>query len=644
MTQFQTGVWYDHSHSAATQGAITLPKNNGNIFLSFLTVMVTVAGACAWTIVSLLIHSYLVRSRPDTDLFDLQQQVTLRNAKTPLGTIYDLFKIHGAWSGRKVPRLGLRTAVAVVPALLLFGGMMTASIFTSKVVTSEDGSGIALALNQGCGVIPYSNVSASDLTNIIRVNKVINETIAARNYAINFYGNRDNTKSIKSKFVKDYLPYKVDVNASCMYPSAARCNKGVAPIRLESEMLDSHSMFGINAKPSNRIGVRTATTCGLASLQNLWKKESNMFTFYMGGIRNESNYTVSHPATNVRGYTGYHIQSFTEGKFSGWNPISDFKRADADVSVIFLNQNGMKYAQPVKDPYFLADNNTSGDFFTPSWAVNPLLCYDQYMICNPVADRCSSWAKFANFTETAIHDPTLGFNDAQHATAARMTLHMQLTATGVLMATSNNAALYASNHIIGNDYSTGLPDNQWHLETTAWFQTKLAKIQASAAEYVRAPDEELGLEIISPHSSALRDMFNVTDAVMAELQAQCETQLVMSNGEVSTFSLAGMLIIIVITALLAVISFYMQDILDWVGKFFPNGTQARLADDKLQILRLALASNGGPRQWEVGYADVPVTSDYHHVRRPDKEPSFSEYPLDEQRLIESTTTLPSQYR
>lgn len=99
----------------------------------------------------------------------------------------------------------------------------------------------------------------------------------------------------------------------------------------------------------------------------------------------------------------------------------------------------MKYAQKVKDPYFLADDNMSEEFYTPSWAVNPLLCYDQYMICNPGNGRCSPWAKFANFTDTAIHDPTLGFNDAQHATAARMTLHMQLTATGVLMATSNNA-------------------------------------------------------------------------------------------------------------------------------------------------------------------------------------------------------------
>ncbi|CAG9951225.1 unnamed protein product [Clonostachys rosea f. rosea IK726] len=154
MDQFHIGSWQDYSQPAGDRGRFTMSKNNGNVFLSFLTVLVTVAGASAWTIVSLIIHSWIVRARHNNDVFDVQQQILLRNAKTPLATVAEFFKLWRAWRKKKVPNIAIRTLWVLIPTLLLYGGILVASIFASKVAINKDGGGIALARDQGCGILP----------------------------------------------------------------------------------------------------------------------------------------------------------------------------------------------------------------------------------------------------------------------------------------------------------------------------------------------------------------------------------------------------------------------------------------------------------------------------------------------------------
>lgn len=50
-----------------------------------------------------------------------------------------------------------------------------------------------------------------------------------------------------------------------------------------------------------------------------------------------------------------------------------------------------------------------------------MICSDQYRWCNPtVPDQCSPWSNFTSFQDAARFDTTLAFNDAQIATAARL--------------------------------------------------------------------------------------------------------------------------------------------------------------------------------------------------------------------------------
>lgn len=41
----------------------------------------------------------------------------------------------------------------------------------------------------------------------------------------------------------------------------------------------------------------------------------------------------------------------------GWEPIGDLNHTDADVSIFFLNSNGVRYLQKVLDPLFYATGN-----------------------------------------------------------------------------------------------------------------------------------------------------------------------------------------------------------------------------------------------------------------------------------------------
>ncbi|CAG9951224.1 unnamed protein product [Clonostachys rosea f. rosea IK726] len=242
-----------------------MSKNNGNVFLSFLTVLVTVAGASAWTIVSLIIHSWIVRARHNNDVFDVQQ-ILLRNAKTPLATVAEFFKLWRAWRKKKVPNIAIRTLWVLIPTLLLYGGILVASIFASKVAINKDGGGIALARDQGCGILPLWHLPRRR-TDMIRKNKIVNDTIDGRNYAINFYDVDSTTrsKSVRSTFVTDALPYTANFNASCPFQNQTLCLKG-ATINFESGELNSHTEFGINAKEHDRISTRAKTTCTMVNL------------------------------------------------------------------------------------------------------------------------------------------------------------------------------------------------------------------------------------------------------------------------------------------------------------------------------------------------------------------------------------------
>jgi hypothetical protein len=93
MVAIASGLWWDHSKTTILAATLTLPLNYGNLLLSGLTILVTIAGSSFWNIVAFGLHDWKAKSENPSAL-DLEQLVSLRNSAGATQTLWEAFKIH----------------------------------------------------------------------------------------------------------------------------------------------------------------------------------------------------------------------------------------------------------------------------------------------------------------------------------------------------------------------------------------------------------------------------------------------------------------------------------------------------------------------------------------------------------------------
>ena len=121
-----------------------------------------------------------------------------------------------------------------------------------------------------------------------------------------------------------------------------------------------------------------------------------------------------------------------------------------------------------------------------------------------------------------------------------------------------------------------LPDNQWVLELASLFQVGLASIQQSVLEYAIGPIDlgQTGV-IFRP---------NISDELGQRL---CKSQSIRNSGQVQSFSILGMSLIVALGALIVIISSTMESTNDAMQRRWARGGERRLVwerDEKLEIL------------------------------------------------------------
>lgn len=86
-----TGPWVDCTRNLALGATLTLKSSHGAYLIAFLTALVTIAGASAWTLLAFTLHQ--VRATNEThDAVFYQHQVVLRNAGSAPASVWTLFK------------------------------------------------------------------------------------------------------------------------------------------------------------------------------------------------------------------------------------------------------------------------------------------------------------------------------------------------------------------------------------------------------------------------------------------------------------------------------------------------------------------------------------------------------------------------
>jgi hypothetical protein len=220
-----------------------------------------------------------------------------------------------------------------------------------------------------------------------------------------------------------------------------------------------------------------------------------------------------------------------------WIPVSNLTRTDADVTIVFIAPNSIKFRAQVKDPVFQATypntelSNTEERFtvYNPDYQVSVIGCTEQYSICNPnlKSNSCTP-PSGQNALPTLIQ--SYQFNLAQLVTAYRM---IYMIADGTTYSSVNGIgpdALQIWNKVY-NFVAPGVPDNQWQIEVEGWLETTLAKWQAYTVEYASNTAN------LSPHG---RVGFPVSNSTLdKKWRDQCQNQKIRNVGAYQNVTVFG---------------------------------------------------------------------------------------------------------
>jgi hypothetical protein len=306
-----TGFWYDESRPAILGATVTLPIRLGNILVAALSTLVTIAATFFWIIIAFAVHQIIIRN-DFADVLDLQRQLILRNSGSASGALWEAFKLHRAWR-KKTANLTSRVVVVALPALLILLTFTAASVLVAEVATRSYEQVQVLVKPQNCGLWQYdsSQVNNSDAAGTA-TRKIRNDTIDARTYARNWYANESSGVAARSLFPVLRLPYSFNTSSTCPFGHGGRCiPDDFSAITMDTGLLDSHAMFGINAPDRDRVSFRMKVTCSPVHAKDLAKDSRtagiDYLDFYFGPIPGVTPYTYRYVVHAQYDAVGYYL-------------------------------------------------------------------------------------------------------------------------------------------------------------------------------------------------------------------------------------------------------------------------------------------------------------------------------------------------
>lgn len=591
---------------------LTLSERDGGLLISFVATFVTIVGAQLWRVISFLIHQVRSTNGPRDGLHH-QQQAIFRNASTPGGAAWSFLLQTWYWRGR-ASHSALRTlpwTIFGILYLILFGVLATFSSQVSKAAGSA-----RLIHGDNCGYWRLDEDLASDSseTTTAYQQRMTNETIVTGTYARACYGGSADKISCGT-YPVPALDYISERNASCPFASGTCVHGDSAAFKLATKALNSHHQLGINAPSSRRIDIHKELTC--APLRQIREAingsagetdagtEGHIFIRYLYGPVASSNFTYQYntQAMYTRSpYTVNTVQALaphTENE-DGWRPIENLATTDADVTIVFIAPNGIRFQTPVDDPVFGAHYEIplsgGGSYYEADEYNVAIGCTERYHICDPNSNKCSDSVGIRQLSDITLSQ--LDLNDFQQSLVSRV--QMALLSTGlysqVVMRLA--ATLRAMDTAAGLDQQP-LPANQWEIEVSGWFESGLARLQYLTQEYATGPSfVPRGSHVWSPGKD---------DGDIYQL-AMCYSQMINDTGGTTSFSILGLVVVFVFGGLIIFTSLVLDTVVGWLQTLLKKGSAKKLAwllDDKLQLQRFVLET-AGLGTWSAG-GSFPVT-------------------------------------
>ena len=287
---------------------------------------------------------------------------------------------------------------------------------------------------------------------------------------------------------------------------------------------------------------------------------------------------------------------------AAWIPAPELNRTDADVSLFFLAGGDVSYTAAVDDPLFAAhDNFTVGNLtiYGSDRDITILGCIDQHQFCNlnPKAGNqaCTPLTGSNLVSNSFLHRNTLGFSNLQLAITAL--IYFDITSDSIFDSVLGPSSLLASS-TLNADIQLPLPNNQWQIEVSNWFNIALAKLQNAITQYASGPPAPMTGSSITPPG-------NVFEKVL------CYSQKVRQSQGHTSFSLLAVVIVLVVGGIIIITAVFIDSLVGFIQRKMRRGihkaTQWSL-DEKLQLQRMAY-EKGDIGRWQNCDGKVPITMD-----------------------------------
>lgn len=632
------GLWRDYSQDTLHQPTLTLPLSVGGFLASGLTLLVSLAGACTWTIAAYAIHQLRIRHNQSYDPLHLQIQSLLRNDVTAFSAISDAFFLIQAWF--QTPYNVIRRLVPIVlvaaSILILFS---LAGVFVSAVASRSEANVIVLAQPGDCGgwdinwTRVYKDSARKQQASPEMLKVVANDTLNARTYAKLFYAEVPAAVSANSMFPTQKLPYSVRMEP-CPFEGENRCisNDTLSPntaLTLDSGLLDSHIHLGVNAPVENRVNIRKILTCSPIDVSDFTEalpEVDGLTSFDLHKLVNQ-NLTLTFNRHRQLASAGYEASCISWSAFQRdvqW-PALALQRTDADITICYVAQNSVRYVAPVYDPFFWANGSVADDsngvpVYWGSNLFNAIACLEQVQFCNPNNELCTN----ITHAEGAFRQSSgLGLNTYQWTTVNRTAVLLGLTDIGWLGLDSlGGQGLLARDFAFGDIFSAHLPSDQWQKEVKLWFATGLALLQGHILRFLDRIDLS-SPEVYGRYLTHVPlDKLSGREREAADYN--CHNQKITTTGQFQNFQLLGVLIVIVSCVFIILISLFLELTVGYVRRYWvsKDGQARQLAremDNQFWLLRMSL-EGAGVSGWRRGGrkmdSSIPIMENTHMVHPP----------------------------
>ncbi|RDW59243.1 hypothetical protein BP5796_12167 [Coleophoma crateriformis] len=636
------GLWTNWSNGIIWGATLTTTRADGNFLIAFTGFLVPFVASRFWSIICLVFHTYFSTSEPRDAIYH-QRQVILRNSSSPDSGLILLLRLFWAWRNTsKASKRSSRLLPIILLSICCISAFTVAGGLSSKI-SSAPGDKVLLR-GDHCGQLQIPT-NISDIPEVMSVlsERVMDAALYARQcYSANSSGLLD-----CDKFVVQSLPMASwDNNTACPFDEGI-CRSNTSNLLLDTGYIDSNNDLGLNAPEVERFAMRYVLQCAplvTDGFTNEVVAQNKTFVTYNYGPRpnrsgeddNSEDFTKEvetlssqYPSDLIATDSVLNYQlSVTKSKSidgnfqinqSDFDPIPQLFRSNADLTLIFLSGNGVRFFEPMDDDWYRA-TLTTGDIsfvqtqgnvssYIPAGAASPMGCLEQWQWCNSAYPRESGCGPLASKLDSLfgaapmfnLTENELNFGDINSATAAGSRLYwitsmeaMDVDTVRTVLSELGATSLSSQSSLIqGIQYP--LPQNQWQLDVTNWFNIVLATIQAQYV-FMALGDPDLEQFEVFPSNDAERQL--------------CSSQKIRSTSYTS-FSLFGLLFTYITGFLIIIISFVFEPALAYVQKRRKCRDYASIewsTNAALQLHRLA-QEELGIGTWSGCTDIVPVTKE-----------------------------------